>query len=283
MEGICLVATPALIRDFSPQVGRATAMGFWTSGPVIGSLIVSVVGSATIPAVVNDDAVLDPRVPHLRHRRPGRVRDRAGRAQGTVPAAARPADGDHARPRADRGQGQGPDRRGHRGGAAPPVPPAAQDRRHRLLHRGVDHAADLLHRGRVQRDLPDHRVRPHAQGRQRPGQLELGLQRPRGDPGRDHLRPVPGPQAVHGDRRRAGRGDDRDLPGCRRATIPATTRWRSCWPCCRSAWASPTPRGWPASPRPWRPATRRSSPPAWPSGAGSSGSWSSSRTCASRW
>ncbi len=49
VEGICLVATPALIRDFSPQVGRATAMGFWTSGPVLGSLIVAVVGSATIP------------------------------------------------------------------------------------------------------------------------------------------------------------------------------------------------------------------------------------------
>jgi ACS family D-galactonate transporter-like MFS transporter len=54
VEGVCLVATPALIRDFSPQVGRATAMGFWTSGPVIGSLIVAVVGTATIPAVVND-------------------------------------------------------------------------------------------------------------------------------------------------------------------------------------------------------------------------------------
>jgi len=48
VEGICLVATPALIRDFSPQVGRATAMGFWTSGPVLGSLIVAVVGSITI-------------------------------------------------------------------------------------------------------------------------------------------------------------------------------------------------------------------------------------------
>ncbi len=54
VEGVCLVATPALIRDFSPQVGRATAMGFWTSGPVVGSLIVAVVGSATIPAVVAD-------------------------------------------------------------------------------------------------------------------------------------------------------------------------------------------------------------------------------------
>jgi MFS family permease len=55
IEGICLVATPALIRDFSPQVGRATAMGFWTSGPVLGSLIVAVVGSATIPAVVTNN------------------------------------------------------------------------------------------------------------------------------------------------------------------------------------------------------------------------------------
>src|SRR3984957_1615198 len=48
VEGICLVATPALIRDFSPQVGRATAMGFWTSGPVLGSLVVFVVASHTI-------------------------------------------------------------------------------------------------------------------------------------------------------------------------------------------------------------------------------------------
>ena len=54
VEGMCLVATPALIRDFSPQLGRGTAMGFWTSGPVVGSLIVSVIGSATVPAVVSD-------------------------------------------------------------------------------------------------------------------------------------------------------------------------------------------------------------------------------------
>jgi MFS family permease len=54
VEGICLVATPALIRDFSPQLGRATAMGFWTSAPVAGSLIVAVVGSATIPSVVHN-------------------------------------------------------------------------------------------------------------------------------------------------------------------------------------------------------------------------------------
>src|SRR5712692_9498728 len=52
VEGICLVATPALIRAFSPQVGRATAMGFWTAGPVIGSLVVTAVGSLTIPALI---------------------------------------------------------------------------------------------------------------------------------------------------------------------------------------------------------------------------------------
>ncbi len=54
VEGMCLVATPALIRDFSPQVGRATAMGFWIAGPMLGSLVVSVVGSHTIPTVVAD-------------------------------------------------------------------------------------------------------------------------------------------------------------------------------------------------------------------------------------
>jgi MFS family permease len=42
VEGIILVATPALIRDFSPQLGRGSAMGFWTLGPVLGSLVVSI-------------------------------------------------------------------------------------------------------------------------------------------------------------------------------------------------------------------------------------------------
>ena len=54
VEGICLVATPALIRDFSPQVGRGSAMGFWTAGPVLGSLVVAVVGSITIPVIVSN-------------------------------------------------------------------------------------------------------------------------------------------------------------------------------------------------------------------------------------
>jgi len=48
VEGIVLVATPALIRDFSPQIGRASAMGFWTLGPVLGSLVVAQISTATL-------------------------------------------------------------------------------------------------------------------------------------------------------------------------------------------------------------------------------------------
>lgn len=48
VEGVVLVATPALVRDFSPQLKRGTAMGLWTLGPVIGSLIVSEVASNTL-------------------------------------------------------------------------------------------------------------------------------------------------------------------------------------------------------------------------------------------
>lgn len=50
VEGAVLVATPALTRDFSPQLGRASAMGFWTLGPVIGSLLVTQVSSNTLPS-----------------------------------------------------------------------------------------------------------------------------------------------------------------------------------------------------------------------------------------
>src|SRR5690348_8859543 len=52
VEGVILVATPALIRDFSPQLGRASAMGFWTLGPVIGSLVVAVVSTNTLSHLV---------------------------------------------------------------------------------------------------------------------------------------------------------------------------------------------------------------------------------------
>ncbi len=53
VEGVILVATPALVRDFSPQLGRASAMGFWTVGPVAGSLLVSIVANHTLSHFVD--------------------------------------------------------------------------------------------------------------------------------------------------------------------------------------------------------------------------------------
>jgi MFS family permease len=51
IEGVILVATPALVRDFSPRFGRALAMGFWTVGPVGGSvLLATTVASHTLTA-----------------------------------------------------------------------------------------------------------------------------------------------------------------------------------------------------------------------------------------
>ncbi len=48
VEGAVLVCTPALVRDFTPQLKRASAMGFWTLGPVVGSLAVSIVANHTL-------------------------------------------------------------------------------------------------------------------------------------------------------------------------------------------------------------------------------------------
>jgi len=48
VEGMVLVATPALVRDFSAQAGRGRAMGLWTLGPVLGSLVVAEVSSHTL-------------------------------------------------------------------------------------------------------------------------------------------------------------------------------------------------------------------------------------------
>ncbi|MGH2510374.1 MAG: MFS transporter, partial [Ktedonobacteraceae bacterium] len=53
VEGIILVATPALVRDFSPRFGRAMAMGFWTVGPVGGSFLATTVASQTLPIYVS--------------------------------------------------------------------------------------------------------------------------------------------------------------------------------------------------------------------------------------
>jgi MFS family permease len=48
-DGAIFVSTPALVRDFSPQMQRGLAMGFWTFGPVAGSFVISLVAHATLP------------------------------------------------------------------------------------------------------------------------------------------------------------------------------------------------------------------------------------------
>jgi len=51
-DGAIFVGTPALVRDFSPQLQRGLAMGFWTLGPVAGFFVLSVVANAYLPQVV---------------------------------------------------------------------------------------------------------------------------------------------------------------------------------------------------------------------------------------
>src|SRR6185437_9932528 len=53
VEGAILVSTPAMVRDYSPQLGRASAMGFWTVGPVAGSLITAIVANRTLSHFVD--------------------------------------------------------------------------------------------------------------------------------------------------------------------------------------------------------------------------------------
>ena len=47
-EGIILSTTPALIRDFSPRLGRALAMAFWSTGPIVGNLFAQFIASRTL-------------------------------------------------------------------------------------------------------------------------------------------------------------------------------------------------------------------------------------------
>jgi MFS family permease len=51
-DGAIFVGTPALVRDFSPQLQRGLAMGFWTLGPVAGYFVLSAVANAYLPQVV---------------------------------------------------------------------------------------------------------------------------------------------------------------------------------------------------------------------------------------
>jgi MFS family permease len=51
-DGAIFVGTPALVRDYSPQLQRGLSMGFWTLGPVAGFFVLSLVANAYLPAVV---------------------------------------------------------------------------------------------------------------------------------------------------------------------------------------------------------------------------------------
>jgi MFS family permease len=51
-DGAIFVGTPALVRDFSPQMQRGLAMGFWTLGPVAGYFVLSAVANAYLPQAV---------------------------------------------------------------------------------------------------------------------------------------------------------------------------------------------------------------------------------------
>jgi MFS family permease len=49
IDGVAIASTAPLVRDLSPRMGRATAFGFWTWGPVGASLIASALASWTLP------------------------------------------------------------------------------------------------------------------------------------------------------------------------------------------------------------------------------------------
>lgn len=49
IEGAAATTTAGLVRDFSPRMGRATAFGFWTWGPVGANFLGAAVAGATLP------------------------------------------------------------------------------------------------------------------------------------------------------------------------------------------------------------------------------------------
>jgi MFS family permease len=49
VDGLALASTAPLVRDFSPRMGRATAFGFWTWGPVGANFLAAAIASATLP------------------------------------------------------------------------------------------------------------------------------------------------------------------------------------------------------------------------------------------
>jgi MFS family permease len=48
VDGLALASTAPLVRDFSPRMGRATAFGFWTWGPVGANFLAAAIAGATL-------------------------------------------------------------------------------------------------------------------------------------------------------------------------------------------------------------------------------------------
>lgn len=53
VDGIAIACTAPLVRDFSPRMGRATAFGFWTWGPVGANFLSAAIAGATLTVFGN--------------------------------------------------------------------------------------------------------------------------------------------------------------------------------------------------------------------------------------
>ncbi|GAB1692623.1 MFS transporter [Krasilnikovia sp. M28-CT-15] len=49
VEGAAVTTTAGLVRDFSPRLGRATAFGFWTWGPIGANFLAAGIAGVTLP------------------------------------------------------------------------------------------------------------------------------------------------------------------------------------------------------------------------------------------
>ena len=134
------MSTPALMRDFSPQMGRGVAMGFWALGPDHGRALRQPGGDAH----ARPPRALAGPVHHLGHRVHVRGGDLLLLPPRTLAAVTRPADGhrEGARPRRSTGDGH---RR--RGGDDAPAPLHAAARPHLLVDRDLGLLALLLRVG----------------------------------------------------------------------------------------------------------------------------------------
>ena len=158
VEGVILVSTPALMRDFSPQMGRGVAMGFWALGPTMGALCASLVATHTLAHLKpwQDQFIISGLVCL------GVVDHRVLLLARALAAAPRPADGDRARTGAGRGAGQGHRRRA---GDGAPDPLHDATRPDLLVRRHLVVPALLLRLGERAHDLLGRHLQPERRRR----------------------------------------------------------------------------------------------------------------------